>query len=248
MAYNSRNTWLPRFGAIGPGAPTHETEIDRQLRQHMLRVFNYMAAGLVLSGGVTSLMAHSDFHASLFQMPFFLPFVWLLLLAPLGLVMLLWLNIEEMSFSAAQLVFWLYAALTGFSLGCIVLVYTGVNMAPIFLSAGATFGAMSLLSCMTGTDLSKLGSFLTMGFLGFVLAWLVNVLLASTSLHFAVSVLGVIVFVGLTAWDAERVKEIYFESNGGTVRSKKALMGAFALYLDANPFVLLLRLQSVDRE
>ena len=248
MAYSSRNTWLPRSWAIGAGGPLHETEVDRQLRQHMLRVFNYMAAGLVLSGSVTSLMAHSDFHASLFHMPFLMPFVWLLLLAPLGLVMLLWLNIEEMSFAASQGVFWLYAALMGFSLGCIVLVYTGVNMTPVFLSAGATFAAMSLFSLTTGTDLSKSGSFLTMGLVGLVLAWLINVVLTSTAVHYAASLLGVMIFVGLTAWDAERVMEMYFESNGRAVMSKKALMGALALYLDANPFVLLLRVENEGRE
>jgi FtsH-binding integral membrane protein len=207
-----------------------------------------MAAGLALTGSVASLMAHSDFHASLSQMPLLMPFVWPLQLAPIGLVMLLWLNIEEMSFFAAQAVFWLYAALMGFSLGCIVLVYTGVNIAPVAFSAGGTFAAMSLYGYATATDLSKLCSFLIMGLMGVVLACLVNIFLASTALHFAVSTMGVIVFVGLTAWDAERVKEMYFESNGGVVLSKKALMGALALFFDANPFALLLRLESARRD
>ena len=242
------NLWLSKSRRIASLAHVRETEIDRRLRQHMLRVYSYMAAGLALTGSIASLMAHSDFHASLSQTPFLMPFVWLLLLAPLALVMLLWLNIEEMNFFAVQALFWLYAALVGFSLGCIVLVYTGLNIAPISFSIGATFAAMSLYGYTTGTDLSRSDSFFVMALVGIVLAWLVNSLLASTGPHFAASVAGVVAFVGLTAWDVERVKEMYFESNGGEILSKKALMGALALYLDANPFVLLLEFENAGRE
>jgi FtsH-binding integral membrane protein len=208
-----------------------------------------MAAGLLLAAATASLMAHTEFHAALHQNALVRPFVWLILLAPLGLVMLSWFGIEEMSFIAAQAIFWAYAALLGFSFGCIFLVYTGLSMAPMFFVAGLTFAAMSLYGHSTGADLSEPGSFLVMGVVGVTLAWLICfALLGSTAMSFAVVLAGVLAFVGLAAWNSERLAAMYFERNGDEVISKKALMGALALYFDANPFALLLRLENLNRE
>ncbi len=177
--------------------------------------------------------------------PFLLPFVWILLVAPLALVMLLWFSIDEMGVFAAQATVWACAALTGFTLECISLVYTGASLVPVSFIAAGTFAAMSACGYVTGTDLSKSRHFFAMGVVGVVLASVVNFLLASTAAEFALSIIGVIALVGLTAWDSDRIKEIYLERNGGEGTSKAALVGALALYLDANPVVLLLRVEAL---
>ena len=225
--------------------PTHLGEIDVGLRRHMLRVYNYMASGLVLTGIVAYVAAYSGFYAALTQTGF----LWLVLLAPLGLVMLLGFRVQRMSFVAAQTTFWAYAALMGLSLAGIFLLYTGASIARVFFVAGGTFAAMSLYGYTTRTDLSKFGSFLMMGVVGVVLASIVHVFLASSALQFALSIMGVVVFVGLTAWDTQRIKEMYFDGEADEVMSKKALMGALALYLDfVNLFLLLLQFMGVSRQ
>jgi uncharacterized protein len=163
-------------------------------------------------------------------------------------VLFLSFRIERMSLGTAQATFWGFAALMGLSLAGIFLVFTGASIARVFFISAATFGAMSLYGYTTRRDLSQVGSFLFMGLIGIVLASLVNLFLASSALQFAISVIGVLVFTGLTAWDTQRIKEVYVASDPGDVLAKKALMGALALYLDfINLFVMLLQLTGQRR-
>jgi FtsH-binding integral membrane protein len=241
MAYNSPGTRDPRprpaFGA------TH-VDVDLGLRQYMLRVYNYMAAGL----GLTGLVAYVAVATGLYQQIADTPLIWVLMLAPLGPVLFLTFRIERMSAGTAQATFWGYAALMGLSLAGIFLIYTGASVARVFFISAATFAAMSLYGYTTRRDLSQFGSFLFMGLIGLVLASLVNIFVGSSALQFAVSVIGVLVFTGLTAWDTQRIKEVYLASAPGDALTKKALMGALALYLDfINLFVMLLQLTGQRR-
>jgi FtsH-binding integral membrane protein len=226
-------------------ARRRRTETDPGLRRYMLEVYDYVACGLAVTGFAAYIVMVSGFHATMMDQtpPFLLPFMWILLLAPLALVMLLWLSIDEMGFFAAQATVWACSALTGFTFGCISLVYTGTSLAPVSFIAAGTFFAMSVYGYFTRTDLSKSGHFLGMGVVGVILAGLVYIFLASTAMQFALSAIGVIALVGLTAWDTQRIKELYVERDGDEVINKKALVGALALYFDANPVVLLLRLE-----
>lgn len=222
-------------------APTSvgQPAIDAGLRAYMLGVYNYMAGGLLLTGVV----AYGAAASGLYQAIAGTAFIWIVLLAPLALVMLLSFRIERMSLGTAQLTFWTYAGLVGLSLSSIFLIYTGASITRVFFIAAATFGAMSLYGYTTRSDLSRFGSFLFMGLIGIVIASLVNIFLASSALQFAISIIGVLVFVGLTAWDTQRIKEIYLEGEDAAVAGKKAIMGALALYLDfLNLFLLMMQL------
>ena len=213
---------------------------DTGLRQFLLSVYNYMGSGLALTGLVAYGAAETGLYASLVQTPLLF---WGVVIAPLALVLLLSFRMEKMSLGAAQGAFWAYAGLVGLSLAGIFLVYTGTSIARAFFITSATFLAMSLYGHTTRTDLSRFGSFLLMGLIGIIIASLVNMFLASSALQLAISVIGVIVFVGLTAYDTQRVKAIYLESDGSVIAGKKAIMGALTLYLDfLNLFVLLLQL------
>src|SRR5262249_49487683 len=202
--------------------------IDVGLREHMLRVYNYMASGLALTGIVAWIAASSGFYASIAGTPL----LWLVMLAPLGAVLFLSFRLQSMSFGAAQAAFWVYAALMGLSLAGIFLVFTGASIARVFFITAGTFAAMSLYGYTTRTDLSKFGSFLMMGLIGIILAGLVNMFIQSSALQFAISVIGVVVFVGLTAYDTQRIKEMYWEYDDGQIAGKKAIMGALRLSLD----------------
>lgn len=213
--------------------------VDVGLRRYMLRVYNYMATGLALTGAVAVLAVYSGLYQAIYATPLF----WVVLLAPLGLVLLLGFRVQKMSLGAVQVTFWLYAALIGLSLAGIFLVYTSTSIARVFFITGATFAAMSLYGYTTRADLTRFGSFLFMGLTGIIIAGLVNMFLASSALQLAISVIGVIVFVGLTAYDTQRIKDMYVGSDGDVVAGKKAVMGALQLYLDfINLFVLLLQL------
>jgi uncharacterized protein len=243
MSYNSppnRGSWSRP--AYSRGA---RVGVDFGLRQYMLRVYNFMAAGL----GLTGLVAYAAVATGFYQQIAGTPLIWLVMLAPIGVVLFLSFRIEHMGVATAQAAFWGYAALMGLSLAGVFLVYTGVSVARVFFITAATFVAMSLYGYTTRRDLSQFGSFLFMGLIGIVLASLVNIFIASSALQFAISVIGVLVFTGLTAWDTQRIKEIYLESDPGDVLTKKALMGALALYLDfINLFVLLLQLTGQRRD
>ena len=227
------------YGSRAKNAQSSLSEVDIGLRQYMLRVYNYMGGGLALTGLVAYFGATSGFYASVAGTPLF----WIVLLAPLALVFFLSFRIERMSLGAAQLSFWAYAGLVGLSLSGIFLIYTGESIARVFFISAATFGATSLYGYTTRTDLSRFGSFLFMGLIGIVIAGLVNLFLASSALQFAISVVGVLVFTGLTAYDTQRIKEIFIAGEGEVIAGKKAIMGALALYLDfLNLFLMLMQL------
>jgi uncharacterized protein len=220
-------------------------DVDLGLRRYMLQVYNFMAAGL----GVTGLVAYAAAATGFYQQIAGTPLIWLVMLAPLGAVLFLSFRIERLSAGAAQATFWTYAALMGLSLAGIFLLYTGTSIARVFFITAGTFAAMSLYGYTTQRDLSQFGSFLFMGLIGVVLASLVNIFIGFSALQFAISVTGVIVFTGLAAWDTQRIKEVYLESDPGDVLTKKALIGALSLYLNfINLFVLLLQLVGQRRE
>ena len=217
-----------------------QAAIDAGLRQFMISVYNYMASGLALTGIVAYGAAETGLYASLIDTPMLF---WGVTLAPLALVLLLSFRIEKMSLGAAKTAFWAYAALVGLSLSGIFFVYTGTSIARTFFITAATFLAMSLFGYTTRADLARTASFLFMGLVGIIIASIVNVFLASSIVQLAISVVGVIVFVGLTAYDTQRIREIYLNSDSPAIAGKKAIMGALALYLDfLNLFILLMQL------
>jgi FtsH-binding integral membrane protein len=222
-----------------------DAAVDPGLRAYMLRVYNFMAGGLA----VTGIVAYGAAASGLYQAIAATPLIWVVILAPLAFVLVLSFGINRISAATAQLLFWLYAAVMGLSLGSIFLVFTGTSIARVFFITAATFGAMSLYGYTTQTDLSRFGSFLLMGLIGVVIASLVNLFLGSSTLQFVISIVGVIVFVGLTAYDTQRIKEMYVESDPAEDAGKKAVMGALSLYLDfINLFMLLLQLFGQRRE
>jgi FtsH-binding integral membrane protein len=220
-------------------------EIDPGLRAYMLKVYNFMAGGLVVSGVAGYAAAWTGFYQQISGTPL----IWVVMLAPLVAVFFLSFRIERMSLATAQITFWTYAVLMGLSLSGIFLVYTGASIARTFFIAAATFGAMSLYGYTTGRDLTRFGSFLFMGLIGVILASLVNLFLASAGLEFAISLIGVALFIGLTAYDTQRIRDIYVEGDPDETLSKKALMGALTLYLDfINLFIMLLQFTGERRD
>jgi FtsH-binding integral membrane protein len=239
MSWGQDNRWAVRGSAIP------QVEIDVGLRSYMLRVYNYMASGLALTGIVAYVAAFSGFYAQIATTPL----IWLVILAPLGIVLAMSMGLQRMSAGTLQTLFWVYSGLMGLSMASIFLVFTGTSIARVFFITAATFAAMSLYGYTTRTDLSRFGSFLIMGLIGIVIASLVNMFIGSSALQFAISVIGVVVFVGLTAWDTQRIKEMYWESDAGDVATKKAVMGALALYLDfVNLFMILLQFLGPRRD
>src|ERR1700730_3594339 len=224
--------------------PSTSAAIDEGLRAHMQRVYGYMAGGLALTGIVAYAAAVSGFYQSIASTPL----IWLVMLAPLGFVLALSFGIQRMSAGTATVLFWLYAAVMGLSLGAIFLVFTGASIARVFFITAATYGAMSVYGYTTRTDLSGFGSFLMMGLIGIVIASLVNLFLKSDGLQFAISIIGVLVFVALTAYDTQRIKAMYLESDTDEAEGKKAILGALSLYLDfINLFMMLLQLFGARR-
>ena len=217
--------------------------IDEGLRAYMLKVYNLMALGLAITGIAaygTYLLAYSN--PAFAQLIFASPLKWVIVLAPVALVFFMSFRIHTMSVSAAQTTFWVYAALMGLSLSSIFMVYTGASIVQTFFVTAASFGALSLYGYTTKRDLSAMGSFLIMGLFGLIIASLVNIFLASSALEFAISVIGVLLFAGLTAYDTQTIKESYYEADGADVAGRKAIMGALQLYLDfINLFLFLLR-------
>jgi uncharacterized protein len=226
--------------------------IDQGLRAYMVRVYNYMASGVAITGlvayliyamSVTQSAAGGLELTSFGQFMFASAFKWAVIFAPLALVFFISARIGSMSLQAAQISFWAFAALMGASISSIFLVYTGESMARVFFITAAAFGGLSLWGYTTGRDLSGWGSFLFMGLIGIIIASLVNLFIGSTALQFAVSVIGVLIFAGLTAYDTQQIKEMYSANEDGTVTGRKAVMGALRLYLDfINLFMLLLQL------
>jgi len=220
-------------------------DIDVGLRQYMLKIYNYMTGGLALTGVVALAVANSP---ALISAIFGTPLAWIAMLAPLGFVLVFSFRIQRMAPATAQLLYWAFAACMGLSLSTIFLAYTHASVARVFFITAATFAGMSLYGYTTKRDLAGVGSFMFMGLIGLVIASLVNLFLQSTALQFALSVIGVIVFVGLTAWDTQRIKEMYVEGEDAATGTKKAIFGALQLYLDfINLFVMLLQLMGNRR-
>ena len=232
--------------------------IDAGLRQYMLRVYNYMASGLALTG----LVAYMLFQATAVTGPtgdivgltnlgvslYTGPMMWIVALAPLGVVLYMSFGIRNMSASRAQTMFWVFAFLMGLSLSTIFLTYTQASIARVFFITASTFGAMSIYGYTTKRDLTGMGSFLFMGLIGIIIASIVNIFMQSSMMYFVISVLGVLIFVGLTAYDTQKIKNMYMAYDSGEVVAKKAIMGALTLYLDfINLFIMLLRLFGVRR-
>jgi uncharacterized protein len=233
-----------------------QVAIDAGLRAYMIRVYNYMTAGVALTGLVAWLAykaaggdaivisGHSISGLTSFgQAIFGGPLMWLFILAPLGLVMLLSFGINRLAASTALTIFFVYAGLLGLSLASIFLAYTGASITRVFFISAATFGATSLYGYTTKRDLTAVGSFMFMGLIGIIIASVVNMIWPSGTLYWAISVIGVIIFVGLTAYDTQSIKEMYDVNDDGTIAGRKVVMGALRLYLDfINLFLMLLRI------
>ena len=226
---------------------------DAGLRSYMLKIYNYMATGVLLTGIIAllsfKLSVETGSNGAIIgftpmgEALFFSGLKWVVMLAPLGVVFYMSFGINKMSSAKAQTVFWIFAALMGLSLSWILLVYTGVSVARVFFITSATFGAMSIYGYTTKRDLPKLGSFLMMGLIGIIIASIVNIFMKSSMMYFVISILGVLIFVGLTAYDTQKIKNMYVASDSGELMGKKAVMGALTLYLDfINLFIMLLRL------
>ncbi|RWX75119.1 Bax inhibitor-1/YccA family protein [Neorhizobium lilium] len=220
--------------------------IDQGLRTYMLKVYNLMALGLAITGVaafVTWQMAVQDGQLTQFgQVLFGSPLRWVVMLAPLAVVFFLSFRINTMSVAAAQATFWVYAALMGLSLSSIFLIFTGQSIVQTFFVTAASFGALSLYGYTTKRSLSAMGSFLVMGLFGLIIASVVNIFLASSALGFAISAIGVLIFAGLTAYDTQKIKEMYLEADDVAVMGRKAILGALTLYLDfINLFTFLLQ-------
>ena len=243
-----------RYGARATGAVG---AVDEGLRAYMLRVYNYMAIGLALTGafayGVFSVAFQETASGLRFteigQTLFGSPLRWVIMLAPLAMVFFLSFRVHTMAVGTAQLVFWVFAALMGVSLATFFALYTQNSITQVFFITAATFGAVSLWGYTTQRDLTGMGSFLFMGLIGLIIAMLVNWWLASSALGFAISVIGVLIFTGLTAYDTQKIKEMYFAGDDAAVSGRKAIMGALSLYLDfINLFLMFLRLFGQSRE
>ncbi len=269
MAEFSRNTAARPFS--GPVSGAEAAAIDAGLRAHMLRIYNYMMLGLAITGiaafgiymfSVTGdvagaakvvrggaeiparLVAGTMYLTPLGYAVFVSPFKWAIILAPLALVFGLSFGIERLRPATAQLLFWIYAAMIGLSLGSIFLVYTQTSVVRVFFITAAAFGSLSLWGYSTHRDLTGIGSFMMMGLFGIIIASVVNLFLVSSALQWTISIIGVLVFAGLTGWDTQRLKNeyIYGAMDGDTVE-RSAIMGALSLYLDfINLFTLLLQL------
>jgi len=229
--------------ARSPAGVRVDTGIDQGLRSYMLGVYNMMAIGLAVTGIAalgTSVLAQSN--PAFAQLLYASPLRWVIMLAPLIAVFFLSFRIENLSVGAARATFWIYAALVGLSLSSIFLVFTGQSIVRTFFVTAAAFGALSLYGYTTKRDLSAMGSFLIMGLFGLIIASLVNIFLGSTALQFAISVIGVLIFAGLTAFDTQSIKEMYYEGDASDTMGRKIVMGALRLYLDfINMFMFLLQ-------
>ncbi|KGF67515.1 membrane protein [Hoeflea sp. BAL378] len=232
--------------------------IDEGLRAYMLRVYNIMAMGLGITGvaalvvamyattndpaNAVATLGNGKMLTNLGAVLYGSPLKWVVMLAPLAMVFFLSFRIEKMSVSAAQTTFWIYAAMMGVSLSSIFLVFTGSSITQTFFVTAASFGALSLYGYTTKKDLSGMGSFLIMGVFGLVIAMVVNIFLQSSALEFAISAIGVLIFAGLTAYDTQQIKEMYYEGDGQATAGRKAIMGALRLYLDfINLFMFMLQ-------
>lgn len=234
--WNDPNVAASGFGA---GANAMDQAVDAGLRSYMLSVYNYMGSGVLLTGIVALLAFQSGFTASLVGSPL----MWVVALAPLAFVLVLSFGINKLSTPAAQALFWVYAAVMGLSMSTIFIAFTGTSIATTFFATAAAFIGLSLYGYTTKKDLSGFGTFLIMGVVGILVAMLINLFLQSSALSLAISVIGVLLFAGLTAYDTQKIKSMYFYVRGTDFVGKSVVMGALTLYLDfVNMFTFLLNL------
>ena len=219
-----------------------EAIIDQGLRSYMLKVYNYMASGVLLTGFIAlaffkmavvtssegQIIGLTNFGNTIYASGL----KWVIMLAPLAVVFYMSFGIAKMSAAKAQTTFWIFAALMGASLSSIFLIYTGASITRVFFITAGTFGAMSIYGYTTKRDLTKLGSFLMMGLFGIIIASLVNIFMKSSMMYFVISIIGVLVFVGLTAYDTQKIKNMYLAGDDRETAGKKSVFGALSLYLD----------------
>ena len=248
MAFDNLRT----TARAGARTTARTAELDAGLRKHMLGIYNYMASGVLLTGIVAYLvftmavvqgpggqMALTQFGQAIYLSPL----KWVLMLSPLAFILVLSFGVQRLSAPATQGLFWVFCALMGASISSIFLEYTGTSIARVFFITAAAFAGLSLYGYTTKRDLSGMRSFLVMGLIGIIIAWVVNIFLASSALHFAVSVIGVLVFAGFTAYDTQRIKSEYYHGYDAATMAKKSVMEALRLYLSfINMFLLLLSL------
>lgn len=233
-----QDNWSQNSAQENFAADARSQSYDAGLRIYMNKVYGYMSAGLLITALAAYFGASSGVYAAIAATPL----IWVVMFAPLGMVLFLSVRLHKMSASSAQTMFWVYAGLMGLSLSYILLAYTGVSVVRTFLITSVSFGALSLYGYTTRRDLSGMGSFLFMGLIGIILASIVNLFMQSPALHFAVSVIGVLVFAGLTAYDTQDIKRIYYSGDTREIAEKKAIMGALRLYLDfINMFIILMQ-------
>ena len=244
--------------AYGTGFARTEAQVDQGLRTFMLGVYNNMILGLAISAlvalGVNMLAVTSDPSMAVARMGgvgltefgrilYGTPLMWVVALAPLAFIFFFSFRMDRMSAATARTTFLAFAAVMGASLSTLLLRYTGASVVQVFFVTAAAFGALSLYGYTTQRDLSPIGAFLIMGLIGLVIAMVVNIFLKSSGLDFVISAAGVLIFAGLTAWDTQKIKEMYDPNDDGTITGRKSVMGALTLYLDfINLFLFLLRL------
>ena len=234
-----------RFTTFAQGRASGQAQIDEGLRSFMLKVYNYMGLGLALTGAVAFFVSTSP---ALMQAIFGTPLQWLVMLSPFAFILVLSFGINRLRPATAQLLFWAFAGVMGLSLSSIFIVYTGTSVARVFFITASVFGAMSLYGYTTKKSLASWGSFLFMGLIGILIAMVVNIFLASSALHFIISVVGVLIFTGLTAYDTQQIKHQYYGGDTAVIAEKKAIMGALRLYLDfINLFIMLMHLLGQNR-
>ena len=261
MALQPQSRWTQPQQGWGRTGTLDQAALDEGLRSYMLRVYNWMASGLVLTGIVAWLIASNPAVAEIFYTTVRTPrglataptvMGWIAILSPLAFILVLSFGLNKLSKTSAQALFWAFAAVMGASVSNILIVYTATSVASTFFIAAGMFAAMSLIGYTTKRDLTKMGSFLIMGLIGIILASVVNIFLASSALAFAVSVLGVLIFLGLTAFDTQRIKNDYIEyayADGSEIAGKRSVMDALALYLNfINLFMFLLQFLGVRNQ
>ena len=232
IEYNSKTSFA--------SSASRTSTFDSALRDYMVKVYQYMSIALAISGLVAFMVASSP---ALMQAIFGTPLAFVVMLAPLGFVIFFGIKLKSISAEKAKSFLWIYSALMGLSMATIFAVYTATSITRVFLITASTFGAMSIYGYTTKKDLTSFGSFLIMGLIGIMIASIINIFLKSSGLDFAISLLGVFIFIGLTAYDTQRIKQTYYHFAGNDeMVSKMAVMGALNLYMDfINLFIMLLR-------
>ncbi len=225
-------------------AGVDRVSFDAGLRAHMQRVFNYMGGGLALTGLIAWVVANTALAGIIFGTPL----RWVAILSPLAFMLVMNFKMQTISSSGLKTLFWCFCTAMGLSMGGLFLIFTGASVARAFFITAATFGAMSLWGYTTKRDLTSMGAFMLMGVLGLLIASVVNLFFVSSMLHWIVSVVGVVIFTGLTAYDVQRIKQTYSESWGTETNDKLAVSGALSLYLNfINAFQFMLELTGTMR-